>query len=391
MVKIQSHPARRANSETARDINRSLVLNAIRTHQPISRADLARQTGLQRSTISLIIEQLIGERWVEEGPVRQLPRGRRPRLLALNIERAGIIGVNVMPGSTSIVLADLNADFRAQETLATPKRPQEFVALLCQRVKELMRKYPEMTYEGMGISMAGRVDFHTQKVVFAPNLGWTDVDLRTPLERATGLPVQIENAANACALSEVWSGPNKDVSDLIAITVSEGIGTGIIANGKLVRGRSGAGGEFGHVTLNEDGPVCSCGSRGCWEMYASNAAATRYYNGGDSRRGVTSFSDLVSLSERGDATALASIQRMAHYLGLGIAMLVTGLSPSVVTVVGEITKVWGSVEPILQQVVAEHAPLRSQTPIIPSDDREQPRLRGTIALVLEKHFEPRHW
>lgn len=396
-VEVSNYPARGANSETARDINRSLVLNVIRTYQPMSRADLARQTGLQRSTVSLIVEQLIDERWVVEGPARQLPRGRRPRLLALNIERAGIIGVNVMPGATTIVLADLNADFRAQETVPTPKRPEEFVRLLCDRVRELMRKYPDMTYEGLGISVAGRVDYRTQNLVFAPNLGWHDVNLRTPLERATGLPVQIENAANACALSEVWSGPNKDVSDLIAITVSEGIGTGIIANGKLVRGPSGAGGEFGHVTMNEDGPACKCGSRGCWEVYASNTAAIRHYNGGDSKRraatasSVTSFSDLVSLADRDDVTALATIQRMAHYLGLGIAMLVTGLAPAVVTLVGEVTRVWKTVEPIIQKVVSEHAPTRALTRIVPSDDREQPRLRGTIALVLQKHFEPRHW
>lgn len=393
---IRVRAAQGANSETARDINRSLVLNAIRTNQPISRADLARQTGLQRSTISLIVEQLFVERWVVEGTVRKMPRGRRPRLLALNIERAGIVGVNVMPSTTTIVLADLNADFRTQETLSTPRQPEEFIRLLCERVSELIRKYPEMTYEGLGISVPGRVDYPKQRLVFAPNLGWHDVDLRTPLESATGLPVQIENAANACALAEIWSGANKGVSDLIAITVSEGIGTGIIVNGELVRGPSGAGGEFGHVTLNEGGPVCNCGNRGCWEVYASNDAATRYYNGGDSKRrtpassGITSFSDLVSLAERGDAAALGAIQRMAHYLGLGIAMLVTGLAPAVVTVIGEVTRLWSSVEPIIRQVVEEHAPTRPQTRIVPSEYRAQPRLRGTIALVLQKHFEPKH-
>jgi predicted NBD/HSP70 family sugar kinase len=334
---------------------------------------------------------------VVEGPVRQMPRGRRPRLLSLNIERAGIIGVNVMPSSTTLVLADLNADFRAQETLPTPRLPEQFIRLLCDRVSELMRKYPDMTYEGLGISVPGRVDYLTQELVFAPNLGWHDVDLRTPLERATGLLVQIENAANACALAEVWSGANEGQSDLIAITVSEGIGTGIIANGKLVRGPSGAGGEFGHVTFNEDGPLCSCGSRGCWEVYASNAAAIRYYSGGNSKRrtpppsSLTSFSDLVSLAERGEVAALSAIQRMAHYLGLGIAMLVTGLAPAVIAVVGEVTRLWASVEPIIQRVVAEHAPTRAQARIVPSDYRSEPRLRGTIALVLQKHFEPKLW
>jgi hypothetical protein len=181
MVAIRGSAATGANSETARDINRSLVLNAIRTTQPVSRADLARQTGLQRSTVSLIVSPLIRERWVVEGATRLLPRGRRPRLLALNIEKAGIIGVNLMPGSTTIVLADLNAAFRTQETMPTPRRPEEFIDLLGLRLIELTSRYPEIAYAGVGISVPGRVDSERRKLVFAPNLGWREVDLRSPL------------------------------------------------------------------------------------------------------------------------------------------------------------------------------------------------------------------
>jgi len=108
-----------ASSEIAREINRSNVLDMIRTNQPLSRADLARRTGLQRSTVSLIVDQLISERWVAEGDLGQLPRGRRPRLLYLNTDRAGIIGINIMPRLTSIVLADLNGRFRAEESIPT--------------------------------------------------------------------------------------------------------------------------------------------------------------------------------------------------------------------------------------------------------------------------------
>ncbi|MGH9354416.1 MAG: ROK family transcriptional regulator [Terriglobia bacterium] len=388
-----------ASSETARDINRSVVLNIIRTNQLISRADLARQTGLQRSTVSLIVEQLLKERWVVEGAVGQLPRGRKPRLLMLNTERAGIIGVNVLPSETHIVLADLNANFKAQESIATSADAKEFLKSLCSRLRELMSVHPRIAYEGVGVSLPGRVDYAAQKLVFAPNLGWRDIDLKTPLERATGLPVQIENAANACALSEVWAGPHEGVQDLIAVTVSEGIGTGVIVNGHLVRGPSGAAGEFGHVPLNEDGPPCGCGSRGCWEVYASNAAAIRNYNGGLSGNGVasnkkrssasiTSFNDLLLLVERGDVKAVEVIDQMACYLGSGIAMLVNGLAPSVITIVGEVTRAWDRVGPIVDRVVSERARTHAGTRIVPSDATAQPRLKGTIALVLQKHFQP---
>src|SRR6059036_2955321 len=112
-----------ATSETARDINRRIVLNLIRSHQPISRADLARHSGLQRSTVSLITEQLVKERWVTEGAIGRAPRGRRPRFLHLNKERAGIIGIDIRPATTTIALADLDAHFVAQESLPTARKP----------------------------------------------------------------------------------------------------------------------------------------------------------------------------------------------------------------------------------------------------------------------------
>jgi len=392
-----------ANSETARDINRSLVLNTIRANQPLSRADLARQTGLQRSTVSLIVEQLMKERWVVERGVGQLPRGRKPMLLTLNTEKAVIIGVNVMPRTTRIGLADLNICFHSEESVATTKDSQEMISLLANRIRHMMKTHTGMAFEAIGVSLPGRVDRFTQRLVFAPNLGWRDVDLKTPLEAATGLRVFVENAANACALSEVWSGPFAGEQDLVAVTVSEGIGTGIITNGQLVRGPSGAAGEFGHFCLDPDGPMCKCGSRGCWEVYASNTAAIRAYNHGiqahsqsSSRRrkaetvaSVRDFGDLLSLAERGDVAAGRVLERMGHYLGVGLAMLVNGLAPSVITIVGEITRAWDRIDAIVKDVVRDRARTHAPTRIAPTDNSLDPRLRGTVALVLQKHFQPR--
>jgi len=402
LAKPSSQP-KAANSETARDINRSLVLNTIRADQPVSRAELARQTGLQRSTVSLIVEQLMRERWVAERGVGQLPRGRKPLLLTLNTEKAGIIGLNVMPRTTKMVLADLNISFHSEESFATSKDPQEMITVLANRIRRMTETHPGMAFEAIGVSLPGRVDRFSQRLVFAPNLGWRDVDLKTPLEAATGLPVFVENAANACALSEVWSGPFAGVKDLVAVTVSEGIGTGIIANGQLVRGPSGAAGEFGHICLDPDGPTCKCGSRGCWEVYASNSAAVRDYNHGmqarsKSRRwrrrpqsyaSVRDFPDLLALAERGDVTAGKALERMGRYLGMGLAMLVIGLAPSVITIVGEVTRDWDRIGAIVQEVVRERAQTHATTRIVPTDNSLDPRVRGTVALVLQKHFQPR--
>lgn len=385
-----------ATSETARDINRRIVLNLIRTHQPISRADLARHSGLQRSTVSVIAEQLIKERWITEGANGHTPRGRRPRFLHLNKERVGIIGINIRPVTTTLALADLDANFLAQDTLATPADPKQFLAELVPRVHKLMDARPELTYEGIGVSLPGRVDLATKRLVFAPNLGWSDFDLKTPLEKATRLPVELENAANSCALSEICFGRRAEgLSNLVVVTVSEGIGCGLILNHQLVQGSTGTAGEFGHAALVPDGLECSCGNRGCWEMYASNSAAIRYYTqAGTASRGrrpatvenTISFDHLMRLAEQGDAKAVAALEQMAKYLGLGIAPLISGLAPDMIVVVGEVTRAWQRVGPIIRETIRRHSFTRAETQIVPSDPITQPRLRGTIALVLLKHF-----
>lgn len=385
-----------ATSETARNINRRIVLDLIRTRQPISRADLARLSGLQRSTISLIADQLIEEQWITQGAFGHLPRGRKPRFLHLNVERAGIIGVNVRPTKTTIALADLNARFIAHESFSTAADPDEFVEDLSKRVRALINSHPEIFCEGIGISVPGRVDLFSKQLIFAPNLGWQDVNFKTPLERVTGIPVEVENAANACALAEIWFGRRTDgIRDLIAVTVSEGIGTGIITNGQLIRGTSGTAGEFGHVSINENGPRCKCGNQGCWEVYASNSAAIDEYvratSGGRAKKpaGVDkpTFEDILYLAEQGDTKAVEAIEHMAHYLGIGLAMLITGIAPSVIVMIGEVTRAWERINPVIKRVLEERLPSgQSGTQILPAEDILQPRLRGSIALILQKHF-----
>jgi predicted NBD/HSP70 family sugar kinase len=393
MRKIDLENFQVASSETARDINRRIVLNLIRKHQPISRADLSRQSGLQRSTVSAIAEELIAQRWVTEGAVGHLPRGRRPTFLHLNGQRAGIIGVNVRPVQTMIALAGLDTRFIAQEVMATGENEQDFVAELTRRILALMKSHPELAYEGIGIALPGRVDVLSNRLVFAPNLKWEALDLKTPLEKATKLPVELENAANACALAELWSGRHgESVRNLVSVTISEGIGVGMILGGQLVRGSAGMAGEFGHVSIQELGPLCKCGNRGCWEVCASNSAAVRYYQEAATARGrkkeaaALSFDDVLRLSEQGDTKAIEAIERMARYLGMGLAMLITGLAPEVIVLVGEVTRAWDRVGPIVTAELKKRSPVLANTRLVPTDPDTEPRLRGTIALVLEKHF-----
>jgi predicted NBD/HSP70 family sugar kinase len=376
-----------ATSGTARDINRRILLNLVRRHQPVSRADLSRCSGLQRSTVSSIIEELIDDRWVMEGEVGQLPRGRKPMGLLLNSERAGIIAVDVQPAISRLAVAGIDGKLFALETLITGRDPADFIERLSRRILELVKAHPRSSYEGIGVSLPGRVDLATHQLVFAPNLRWNPVDMKTPLEKATGLPVELENAANACALAELWSGRQGDsIRNIAAVTVSEGIGVGMIMNGQLVRGSTGMAGEFGHMTIVADGPQCRCGNRGCWEVLGSNAAALRYYGGGVNGNAKISFGELLELSGTGEPRACKALERMAQNLGLGISMLVTGLAPDVLVVVGEVTHAWDRVGPIVEEIVRQRSYSHASTRIVPLDPEPQPRLRGTVALVLQKHF-----
>ncbi len=386
MPTIDLKPIQGASSEVVRDINRRIVLNLIRTRQPISRADLARVSGLQRSTISLIVEELINENWVLEGPTGRPPRGRRPTFLRLNEERV-IIGVDLRPIQTTVALADVNGRFSSHEVMATPSDPEQAMRELVQRIQRVVRLCEGKKIEGIGISLPGRYDRRLDRLVFAPNLKWRDVDIRNPIVQATGLEVELENAANACVLAAVWFDRMEACRNLAAVTVSEGIGTGLLINGQLARGLNSMAGEFGHVALDPEGPLCGCGSRGCWEVFASNRAAIRYYLQSSSEPAGLGFLDLLNLADQGDARAVQALETMAHYLGRGMRMIVAGLAPERIIIVGDLTRSWRRFGPVIESEVQDQVLPGGHPPVlVPAHEDGMARLRGTIALVLWKDF-----
>ncbi len=206
---------------------------------------------MQPSTISLIVEQLIEENFVLEREMGPLPRGGRPTFLRLNEERA-IIGVDIRPNQTTVALADAKGNFIAQEVIVATRDPERIFGPLIECLQRMMRACKGRKIEGIGVSVPGRFNSSSGRLVFAPNLGWKDVDARSRIQQATGLEVELENAANACALAAIWFDHGTPPRNLVAITVSEGIGTGILCNGQLVRGSNGIGGDFGHVQFGPE-------------------------------------------------------------------------------------------------------------------------------------------
>jgi predicted NBD/HSP70 family sugar kinase len=381
---IDSKSLQLASSEGIRHTNRRAILNMIRTRQPISRAELARVSGLQRSTISLIVEELVEGNWVIEGPAGRLPRGRRPTLLRLNDDRV-IIGVDIRPLNTTVALADVNGKFSSQEMMPTNADPRVAIQGVIEGIQKLLHSSRGKKVEGIGISLPGRVEPGSERLVFAPNLKWVDYGIREQVQNATGFEVEMDNAANACVLAAVWF--DRILSrNVVVVTVSEGIGAGIMVNGRLCRGFGGMAGEFGHVPIDLNGPLCSCGSRGCWEVFGSNRAALRYYSESGGRSDLD-FQGLLGLAEQGDRHAVAALEKMAQFLGRGMRMIVAGLDPEQIVVIGDLTRSWHRFGPVIHAEVQAQGLSGGIAPkLIPVHEDGMARLRGTVAMVLQKHF-----
>ncbi|MBN9616943.1 MAG: ROK family protein, partial [Acidobacteriales bacterium] len=337
---------------------------------------------LQRSTVSLIVEELISERWILEGATGRLPRGRRPTLIKLNDQRA-VIALDIHPAQTTVAVADLGGKIIAQNVIVLPHDAVKALPAIVSGIRKLIAAHKDKSFDGIGICLPGRADLRMQKLIFAPNLNWPVLGIKSRIHRATGLRVEMDNVANACALSEVWFGDSDSMHDLVVVNVSEGIGTGIFTNGQLLRGANGMAGEFGHVQIDPEGPLCACGNHGCWETLASNRAALRYYSDLAPSAPAVSFDALLKLAQGGDKKAIAALEKMALQLGRGIRMIASALAPNEIVVVGDITAGWHTFGPIVEAELRKHSP--SKSPILrPAYDGNAARLRSAVALVLSE-------
>jgi len=373
-----------ASSEVARDINRDIVLELIRTKQPIARAGLSRWSGLQPSTVSNIVEQLIAEGWIEEGAESRRPRGRPATLLSLNANLA-MIAADIRPHQAIIAVVDLNGRFLSREVIPIASDPERGVQRVIECMKSLRASHSDKSFEGIGISLPGRVDPVAQRLILAPNLKWYDYDIKSAIERAMKLQVEMDNAANACLLSELWFGRMNGVRNAVLVTISEGVGSAILANGQLVVGKSGLAGEFGHIPIDPLGPRCGCGRTGCWEMYASSRAALRFYAESSPEIPVTGFQGLLNLAEDGDKKATAALRRQAAYLGIGLRLISSALAPELILLSGDLTSAWSRLGPIVEKELGEQMLAGTPPRIVVTTDPELARLRGAAALVLQRH------
>ena len=389
MRRINLKKANVARADTIRYINRQIVLNFIREKEPISRAEISHETALQRSTVSLIVDELKtrGLIYEIEG---ESTGGRPPTLLRLRAAASLAIGIDIGTAHTTVAVADLAGRIVDREKFQTDPDARATFRKVSASIQKFIRVHGNI--EGIGVCVPGLVDPETHIALFIPHFKWRNWPLASELSKLTGVPVTIDNDANAAALAELWLGrPEiRDVRDFILVLVEEGLGTGIIFDGQVYQGVAGAAGEFGHMTIGKGAPVaCAAGSEECWEAFASERATlARYRQRTGQVESEITFLQLIDKAVAHDEAANDALLETAYYLGLGIANLTKGLSPEAVILAGDIARAWPLIAGELRSTLAANT-ICSGLPLAPvfaSTLGHDTRLLGALSLVLATKF-----
>jgi predicted NBD/HSP70 family sugar kinase len=402
MRKINTSNFQIATRSTVREVNRQIVLSLIRDHQPISRAELARQMDVHRSVLTQLVGDLVATGAVYEEGTGRISRGRPPTLLYVRTSGRVAVAVDVRQGRTAVAIAEFGGRVIARDAFETPATAPELVDILVTRVRRLVATPSAGHCQGIGIVVPGMVDRRSGRVLYAPRLGWRDVDLREAVSARLNLPVHVESAPIACALARLWSAEETGVDHSFAyVSISDGVGVGLVINGDALRGAAHTAGEFGHVSLDPRGPRCICGKRGCWEAFAGNAATiTRYLalsQGTEGRlvadahtppRAAPSVEEIIHRARLGDAAAAMTLGEAGEHIGRGLAAIVSAFNPARIYVGGEITGAWELIEARMRQALAEGTltSVGQHTPIVPDRSPAEYRLLGAVALVAAPSF-----
>ncbi len=376
-----------------RNINQTVLLHLIRERQPISRAEIAKVTGLRPGTISSIVNRLMRKNVIYEGAEGPSSGGRKPTYLYINGENAYVLAIDIGVRDTIYAVSDFNGRILKQKAMVTEGNPQRFLQQLATEIEKTIKTdYPRVKFAAVGVSVPGLIRRDTGEVAVSPNLEWNNLPVKAILEEKLKLPVYVENDANAAAFSELWYGPLDEirVKTLLYILVVDGLGTGLIINGEMHVGSQIGLGGFGHMCMEPNGEVCSCGRKGCWETLASESATiARYHrlmnNKNDSI--ATSITDIIAQANRGDEKAIAALRATAEYLGDGIASLAHGLSPEIIVIGGDISTAWNLIAPIIKEKVKSRYLIPSVAKIdIRPASVQRPSLFGAIPVALQNFF-----
>jgi glucokinase-like ROK family protein len=392
-----------ADLQLVRQINRATILDCVRRHGPISRTDLARITTLTPATTFAIVEELVGMGLLLADGFGSSRGGRRPVLFRFNPSAFFAVGVNIGGlGCIVAVLTDLDGRIRARVSveLAVGEPPAQVIGKIVASARQVIRaaQVDQALIRGAGIAVPGLVDVARGTLLYSTNLDWQDVAIAAPVSDALQLPVYVENNARAMALGENWCGAGRDYQNIVCINVGVGIGAGIVLGGKLYRGRTSSAGEIGHTTIDEDGPLCRCGNRGCLEALAAGPAIAKRAALAMRRGAQTSIAQMLDgdldavtaelvaeAALAGDSLAIQLLKEAGSYLGIGVASLINLLNPDAVIIGGGVAQAGEAFLSAIRSAVAIRAldPAAAQTPIVSGALGLDASSIGAATLLLE--------
>jgi glucokinase-like ROK family protein len=348
-------PVQTGNQGFVKDLNKAIVLNTIWNQPDVCRADISRLSGLNRATVSSLVEELIADGYVVEKGMGESARGRKPVMLQANANACLMVGVDLGVDYAKLAITDFTMKVLDTEMFAVGPDPsyEEVVSGINACIQRLVRRAPSTVrgLAGIGLGVPGLVDSNRGILTFAPNLRWKNAPLRELVQNEFDVPVFVDNEANAGAMGEKWFGAGTGTQNLLYLSAGIGIGAGVFVGGQLLSGSKGYAGEVGHFTVTPDGLQCGCGNRGCWETVASEKAAiaraelaieagrqtslketiASRRNRGDGCRHLTA-DDLLEAAEKGDEVAIQALKDTGRNLGVGIAGFVNAFNPELVII-----------------------------------------------------------
>lgn len=391
-----------ADLRRIREFNRLLALNYVRDHGPLARVTLAQRLGLSRTTVSSIIDALLREGLVHEGQMLDATSkgGRRAILVHFNADAGRILGLDVGRTHLTMILTNLSAHIVAQRSVPfdTNRGPEVCLRLLISEIRTFVEasavSWGSIAGIGLGIPGPLSADLHSlSSPLHMP--GWDNVNVWETLHTEFNKPLHIDNDANMGALAESRCGAGRGVSDMAYVKIGTGIGSGLIMNGRIYRGYHGTAGEMGHMTIDENGPPCVCGNRGCLETLAAAQAIVADAQQGlslarkltlDDSRTPTSLlnnrphidiADVIDAAKNGDVASIAALERAGERIGLVLAGLVNLFNPAAIVIGGGIALADDILLAPIRRVAAS-----ASLPAAWKDTRILPGEQGTTAIAL---------
>lgn len=362
---------RAGNNKFLKEFNQAGVLDLIRLHGTISRAEISNLTGLSPTAAGTIVSALLEKGYIHEVGEGKSSGGRRPILLELMPRSFFSAGIDLDVDGMRVILIDITGTI-IYESFYPLRKGKPFPDVI-RKVSEITSKITDEVkikqdrLLGVGISIPGIIDTNRKRIIFAPNMEWNDIDMEACLYENFNVPIYVENEAMASAVCENWIGCCRDLSDFICINIGTGIGSGIFTGGRLYRGVGGSAGEVGHIVVNENGPECGCGNYGCLETMASTVSIierVKKLSSVGSAEGCRKLHDnldkisldsVVESARNGDEAVRAVLMESAGYIGIAISYIINMLNPSKIVLGKEFVKYADLVIDYVKSVVIQKA------------------------------------